>query len=293
MSLLDIKTLDTSNEINIINDYITIKMDFSNLESKLLDYYDESTLNNIKENYTEYLNSNIKAYKEYSDKYKDYQQTLYEYNKYNKNNENILAENILAENNDKKIINYIDDKLKIINQTLTNENEKLNEKINILESKIKEFKIHFDYSKIISRSLVLKCFPAKFNYLTDPNSSFIFDGFDLKDIKGIIKQDNLNNNNNIEIYTLKKDIYEFIIKLILEDDLSILPSFKYILFEYHNYDSKNFDKFYEKVKKNLIKNNIKLYKFNSRCDYDFSLLCLDSREISNMIHDKHLEEIIL
>jgi len=105
---------------NIVKEYNEAKKDFENYEEELLNYYTLDLLNDIKLNYNLYLESKIKAHKQYAKYYEKYIDVKENYDEYiqlqmfsdsnNKSdsNLNLMKEYIEKKQNDLSVYNSVD-----------------------------------------------------------------------------------------------------------------------------------------------------------------------------------------
>lgn len=188
------------NECNIIDEYNKIKMEYENCEKDLLDYYTIDSVNNIKLNCNFYLESDIKAKKQFAQLCQKYNNIKEKYN------EKILSQLLSDSNsNNNYIKEYIDNKLNslsVYNSTEFDYEYKLIE----ISKKLQKYKNKYDF--YIFCCIYMHFLTCKGN----ENDYIVFDKFKFATIKTmvpILLSEFLNGNQIKKNNFLKMNIYYY------------------------------------------------------------------------------------
>jgi hypothetical protein len=135
--------MNSYNGTNIKNKYLKIKNDVNEFEISLVNYYDEQTIDNLKNNYNDYTSSNIKMKKEFTTLYKEFLTVEKEYNKYLENAPLQTLDEVKLYINSK--CTDIDEKISDINDKINNMTEKnIKDKLIDICSKLKQYEKKYD-----------------------------------------------------------------------------------------------------------------------------------------------------
>lgn len=176
------------NQTDPLNEYNQAKNEFENYEKELYNYYTIDMINDIKLNFNLYLESKIKAHKEYANYYQKYLEKKDKYDEYIRTQIFIDTNNYSDFNSNTKlnlnlIKNYIDNKIKSSVSNFVDYEYKLIE----ISNKLNKYAIKYDLyiftciMPLISYEIAKGCMGNEFTFFVD-------DKFKFEMIKKIIPQ---------------------------------------------------------------------------------------------------------